>query len=215
MQIVHNKWNPDMRECMMQRYFYNEARPGTAIYFEPGPEDDEQKWEEALAKKPTKNSVPRLVKGFSSLGGRINTQVQAVAQLQARLHEMNNSLEAMIQKHELTLSVRAADAKRKHIQLSQKCLSLAIKVQVVRSRGFVLEGTEEELKKRLGSLEKGVFDPGFAGREEEIWARMVALRERTRWLQAESEKVGKQVANGGNAGIDEEVLRKTKKASRC
>ena len=44
---------------------------------------------------------------------------------------------------------------------------------------------------------------------------MVALRERTRWLQAESEKLGRQVANGEAAGINEDVLRKTKKVRDC
>lgn len=195
----------------MQTYFYNNVPAGTAPFWGPGPEDDEQKWEEALAKKPTGDSVPVLVKGFEQLGHRLQLQVQAIRQLQMRLHEMNNSLEAMMQTHELKLSVRAAEAKRKHIGLSQKCLNLAIKVQVARSRGFVLDGVEEDLKKRLAVLEKGVFDPGFAGREEEIWARMVALRERTRWLSEESEKVGRQVASGEMGGVGEEVLKKTKK----
>jgi len=126
---------------------------------------------------------------------------------------MNNSLDAMMQKHELDLSVRAAEAKKRHIGLSQKCLGLAIKVQVLRSRGFVLDAAEEELRKKLAVLEKGVFDPAFAGREEEIWARMVALRERTRYLQSESEKLGRQVASGEQGGISEDVLRKTKKVS--
>lgn len=213
MEIVLRKWQPENRDCMMQRYLYNEVAAGTAPFWGPGPEDDEHKWEEALSKKPTDNSVPVLIRGFSNLGQRLSTQVQAVQQLQQRLHEMNNSLNAMMQNHELTISVRAAEAKRKHIGLSQKCLSLAIKVQVLRSRGFVLDSAEEELKKKLAVLEKGVFDPGYSGREEEIWARMVALRERTRWLQSESEKLGRQVASGEQAGLSEEVLKKTKKVS--
>ena len=213
METILKKWSPESRDCLMQRYFYNAVRPGTAYLWNPGPEDDEQKWEEALSKRPSEDTVPLLVRGFSQLATRLTMQVQAVQQLQLRLHEMNNSLDAMMQKHELELSVRASEAKRRHIGLSQKCLSLAIKVQVLRSRGFVLDGAEEELRRRLTSLEKGVFDPGFAGREEEVWARMVALRERTRWLQAESEKLGRQVATGEAAGINEDILRKTKKVS--
>ena len=215
MEILLRKWSPESRECLMQQYFYNTVRPGEAPFWVPGNDDDEAKWEEALSKKPSENSVPLLIKGFAQLGQRLSTQVTAVQQLQNRLHEMNNSLEAMMQNNELTLSVRAAEAKRKHVGLSQKCLNLAIKVQVLRSRGFALDGAEEELKKKLTVLEKGVFDPGFAGREEEIWARMVALRERTRWLQDESEKLGRQVASGEKGGIDEEILRRTKKVCRA
>jgi len=211
MELILRKWSPESRECLMQQYFYNAVRPGTAYLWAPGPEDDEQKWEEALSKRPSEDTVPLLVRGFAQLGSRLQTQVQAVQQLQSRLHEMNNSLDAMMQKHELDLSVRAAEAKKRHIGLSQKCLGLAIKVQVLRSRGFVLDAAEEELRKKLAILEKGVFDPAFSGREEEIWARMVALRERTRYLQSESEKLGRQVASGEQGGISEDVLRKTKK----
>lgn len=194
----------------MQAYFYNSVPPGTAPFWQPGPEDDEQKWEEALSKKPSENTVPVLARGFQQLGLRLRMQVQAVQQLQTRLHEMNNSLEAMMQNHELSLSVRAAEAKRRHVGLSQKCLGLAIKVQVLRSRGFVMDGAEEELRRKLEGLERKVFDPGFAGREEEIWARMVALRERTGWLQKESEKLGRQI-DERSGGISEEVLAKVKK----
>ncbi|KAK8200708.1 Nucleoporin nup57 [Zalaria obscura] len=210
-QICFKKWNPQDPECLMQHYFYNYVGPERAPFFHPEPGDDERKWEESLAKKPSEGYIPVIAKGFQQLGARLNLQVQAVQQLQLRLHEMNNSLGAMMEKHELQLSVRAAEAKRRHVTLSQRCLSLAIRVQVMRSRGFVLEGVEEELKKKLAALEKGVFDPGFSGREEEIWARMVALRERSRWLQEETEKVGRQVNGGEKAGVDEEVLKKTKK----
>ena len=195
----------------MQHYFYNNVTPGTAIYHNPSTEDDEAKWEEALKNKPSENTVPVLARGFQQLGQRLSLQVQAVQQLQMRLHEMNNSLDAIMEKHELSLGVRAGEAKRKHIALSQKCLGLAIKVQVLRSRGFVLDGVEEELRKKLSNLEKGVFDPSFSGREEEIWARMVSLRERTRWLQSETEKLGQQTNAGEGGGINEEVMRKTKK----
>ncbi|TKX19555.1 putative nucleoporin NUP54 complex subunit [Elsinoe australis] len=210
MELLLRRWSPESPQCQMQAYFYNSVPPGTAPFWQPGPEDDEQKWEEALSKKPSENTVPVLARGFQQLGLRLRMQVQAVQQLQTRLHEMNNSLEAMMQNHELSLSVRAAEAKRRHVGLSQKCLGLAIKVQVLRSRGFVMDGAEEELRRKLEGLERKVFDPGFAGREEEIWARMVALRERTGWLQKESEKLGRQI-DERSGGISEEVLAKVKK----
>ncbi|PNS19988.1 hypothetical protein CAC42_7955 [Sphaceloma murrayae] len=210
MELLLRRWSPESPQCQMQSYFYNSVPAGTAPFWQPGPDDDEQKWEEALSKKPSENTVPVLARGFQQLGLRLRMQVQAVQQLQSRLHEMNNSLEAMIQNHELKLSVRAAEARRRHIGLSQKCLGLAIKVQVLRSRGFVMDGAEEELRKQLEGLERKVFDPAFAGREEEIWARMVELRDRTQTLQKQSEKLGRQVEEA-EGGISEEVLVKVKK----
>lgn len=209
MELIFRKWDPESPACTMHHYFYAALAPERAPFVTMPPDADERGWEEALRNKPYEGAVPVLAKGFQQLGSRLSMQVEAVKQLQMRLHEMNNSLGAMMEKHELVLSVRAAEAKRRHVGLSQRCLALAIKAQVLSSRGFVLDGMEEELKKKLAQLEKGVFDPAFAGREEEIWARMVALRERSRWLTAESEKLGKQVASDN--GLDEEVLKKTKK----
>ncbi|KAK6004196.1 hypothetical protein QM012_009046 [Aureobasidium pullulans] len=209
-EAISQKWNPETAECLMQHYFYVQVPPEQTPFISMPPNADEREWEKALRNKPTPGSVPVIAKGFEALGTRLKTQVEAVKQLQMRLHEMNNSLGAMMQKHELVLSVRAAEAKRKHIGLSQRCLALAVRAQVLANRGFVLDGAEEELKKKLTSLEKAVFDPAFSGREEEIWARMVAIRERTRWLQEESEKLGRQ-ATGENGGLDEQVIEKTKK----
>jgi nuclear pore complex protein Nup54 len=212
-ESISQKWNPETAECMMQHYFYVQVPPEQTPFISMPPNADEREWEKALRNKPTPGSVPVIAKGFEALGTRLKTQVEAVKQLQMRLHEMNNSLGAMMQKHELVLSVRAAEAKRKHIGLSQRCLALAVRAQVLANRGFVLDGAEEELKKKLATLEKAVFDPAFSGREEEIWARMVAIRERTRWLQEESEKLGRQIT-GENGGLDEQVIEKAKKV-RC
>lgn len=211
MELLLRRWSPESPACVMQSYFYNSVPPGTAPFWSPGPEEDEAKWEEALAKKPDENSVPVFARGFQQLGIRLTMQVQAIQQLQQRLHEMNNSLDAMMQNHELQLSVRANEARRKHISLSQKCLTLAIKVQMLRSRGFVMDAAEEELRRKLEGLERSVFDPSFSGREEEIWARMVALRERTTWLTRESEKLGRHVQGGSDSGLSDDVLLKVKK----
>ena len=207
METILKKWAPESNECAFQHYFYNSVTPETVPYYAPGPGEDEKKWEEALSKKPSEGSIPVLGKGFAAIGERLKIQVQAVTMLQVRLHEINNSLTAMMQQHDLVISVRAADARRKHTALSQRCLSLAAKVQVLRNRGYAMDSMEEELKKKLMQLEKGVFDPALSGRQEEIWARMVGMRERTRLLQEESEKI----ANGEDEGLDDEAVKRTKK----
>ena len=199
------------QECKLQAYFYNNVGADRAPYFGPEPGEDEAKWEDALSKKPNEDAVPVLVKGFAQLGLRIRTQVMAVQRLQQRLHEINNSLTAQQQQHELDISVRAADAKRKHAALTQRTLRLATKVQVLKNRGYVMDSTEEDVKKRLSDLEKSAFDPSLNGRQEEIWARMVGIRERTRMLQAETEKAGQDAARQQEEGIDGEILKRTKK----
>jgi nuclear pore complex protein Nup54 len=141
------------------------------------------------------------------MGERIKVQQTNIATLNRILHDINNCLDKLLNKHDVTLSVRALDAKRRHIVLKQRCVALATKVQVLRNRGYALDGDEEDLKAKLLTLEKGVSDPGLSARAEEIWARMVGVRERARILKDEMAR-----RTGGEAdGLDEETVRRTNK----
>ncbi|KAF2180173.1 hypothetical protein K469DRAFT_592969 [Zopfia rhizophila CBS 207.26] len=201
MEILHNKWDPKHPDCAFQHYFYNSVKPDEAPFYGPQPYEDEKKWEEALLKKPSPGSIPVLARGFEEIAARIQYQSMAVNALQARLHEINNSLALMKDMHELTVASRISEAKRRHIVFTQRTLALATKVQILRNRGYAMDQTEEELKKKLVGLEKKSFDPVLGGRQEEIWARMSGVRERTRLLQAETERLGKTVENQQNGEV--------------
>jgi nuclear pore complex protein Nup54 len=227
------KWNPDNAPdqpitTILKTYLYNAVPKEYAPFFYPDTSrgEDEKSWEEALSQKPEPPKVdgqeapniayvPVLVKGFKALAGRVETQANTIKEMRKRLHEMNNSLTAVMDAHQQRITVRIATAKRQHQVLSQRCLRLAVKVQVLRNRGYALDASEENLRKTLMGLEKQVFDPAFVGREDEIWARMVALRERMRWLEEEGKRVAAQAddaqkANGGT-GLSEDVLVRARK----
>ena len=231
---VIKKWNPDIREdpnsqtnprrtTLLQTYLYNAVPKEYAPFFYPDASrgEDEKSWEEALSQKPElpevagQSYVPILVVGFKALGDRVETQAKIVQEMRSRLHEMNNSLSAVMDAHQQRITVKIAAAKRQHHLLSQRCLRLAVKVQVLRNRGYALDAQEEGLRKTLLSLERQVTDPTFIGREDEIWARMVSLRERARWLEEEGKRVANQVQGQQNevksAGVPEEILAKTRK----
>ncbi|KAH0565625.1 hypothetical protein GP486_000983 [Trichoglossum hirsutum] len=208
---IYEKWNPASPNCAFQYYFYNYVGPEKAPFFRPTAREDEKKWEEALSRKPEAGYVPVIAIGFQELFARIGTQMQTLNAYNTRLHEINGCLEAMLQKHDLVITIRAMDAKRRHTALSQRCLALATKVQVLRNRGYAMGGDEEDLKKKLIELEKGVFDPALGGRAEEIWARMVGIRERTKILQEEMARMGRKTAEGN--GLSEEVLKQAEKVS--
>ncbi|KAF2213256.1 hypothetical protein CERZMDRAFT_39991 [Cercospora zeae-maydis SCOH1-5] len=244
---VVKKWNPDIREdpnsqtnprrtTVLQTYLYNAVPKEYAPFFYPdfNRGEDEKSWEEALSQKPelpkiddkevtVQSYVPILVVGFKALGDRVETQAKIVQEMRSRLHEMNNSLSAVMDAHQQRITVKIAAAKRQHQVLSQRCLRLAVKVQVLRNRGYALDAQEEGLRKTLISLERQVADPSFIGREDEIWARMVALRERARWLEEEGKRVASQVdaqnastgqqngATAANQGIPADVLAKARK----
>jgi nuclear pore complex protein Nup54 len=73
-----------------------------------------------------------------------------------------------------------------------------------------MDNAEEELSTKLKALEREVFDPSLNGREQEIWARMLGIRERGKRLKVEMEKAG-PAARNEDAVLDEETVQIAKK----
>lgn len=214
MSTLLKKWSPDNGECSFQHYFYNNVGADRVPYFAPVNGEDESKWEDALAKKPGPDAVPVLCKGFRELGERLQIQVLAVQGLQSRLHEINNSLSAQQREHELDVSVRVIDSRRRHLALSQRCMRLAAKVQVLRNRGYAMDGAEEGVASKLRKLEQSALDPALSGRIDEIWARMVGLHQRAQILQSETDRMGAEAGTIKDDAQSADIWRKTKKVSR-
>ena len=211
LQILAEKWSSSSPNCAFQHYFYSHVGENRAPYYRPSPGEDESKWEEALAKKPGPGYIPVLGVGYEAMGTRLSKQVEYLAACNVRLHQINDALTNLLHKHDLVISVHTMEARRKHQALSQRCLALATKVQVLRNRGYAMSGDEEDLKKKLLVLEKRVFDPALSGRSEEIWARMVGIRERARTLQEEMEKSASGLVNGQPEVLDEEIMKRAAK----
>lgn len=212
--IVKDKWDAPSRDSPFRAYLYNNVGEEAAPFYQPGAEDDEAKWEEALRKRPGPGYVPVLVKGFWELGKRAQRQKDFLTMMQTRLHEINNCLTDLLSRHDLKISVKIADCRRKHLVLSKRCLALAAKTQILRNRGYAMDDAEEELKKKLTQLERAVFDPSLNGRGEEIWARMLAIHEHSKRLQAEMDRAGTNVVSNGVDEIDEQTLKTAKKVRR-
>ena len=211
MMIVRDRWEATNRESPFRSYVYNKVKKDEATLFNPTPEDDETKWENALRNRPDEDHVPILVKGFWDLGMRAQGQKIYFLKLQQALHEINDCLTGLLSRHDLEISVKIANCRRKHQVLSQRCLALASKTQVLRNRGYAMDDDEEELKKKLLQLERSVFDPSLNGRGEEIWARMLAIRERSKRLQLEVERSGRDAAEEGDDGLDETAVKTAKR----
>lgn len=194
MSVLMAKWDPADQRTVLQKYLYNAVNPAYAPYYHPAPGESEAEWETALSNKPKGDAetayVPVQVRGFEALGKRLEFQAQVLARLQQNLHEMNNSLTAILAKHQQDISVRIEASKREHAAIAQRTLRLAIKCQILRNRGYALDSTEETLRRNILDLNQRIQEPSFSSREEEIWARMVALRERARWLEDEGKRVG-------------------------
>ena len=206
------KWSPRSLTSPFREYLYQKVDEESAPFYQPGEDEDPDKWEEAIMKRPGPGYVPSLAKGFWELGKRAQRQREYIEKCNVRLHEINNSLDAQLKLHNQEVASRLSECRRKHVVASQRILSLAAKIQILRSRGYSMDNAEEQLRLKLEQLERQVFDPMVNGREQEIWARMIGIRERSRQLQLDMERSA-PAANGEGDGLDEATIKAAKKAS--
>lgn len=206
MKLVTEKWDPANPNCVFKDYFYNKVDQSHIPFYKPSAHEDPREWEEALQNKPAPGFMPVLCSGYESLADRLKTQKRAISEFNTRLHQVNGSLDAILQRHELETEVRALAARRRATALSERSLALAAKVQVLRNRGYALSGDEDDLNGRLQTLEREVQDPAVGAREEELWSRLIVLRGYADQLTKEKEK-----PTGDVDGLDEETEGKAKR----
>lgn len=209
MKTVSEKWDPASPNCGFKYYFYNKVEDVHVPFYQPGPNDNPKEWEEALQNKPAAGLMPVLASGFAAVAERLKAQRIAIGSFNARLHEINSCLDAILSKHDLQWSVRASNARRRHEAQRKRSLALARKVQVLRNRGYAMSGDEDELRIKLEAMEKSILDPAVNARLEELWSRLILLRDQSQHLQAEIAKRGL----GETEGLPEEVEAKAKKVS--
>ncbi|KAH7316659.1 putative nuclear pore protein NUP57 [Stachybotrys elegans] len=207
MKLVTEKWDPANPSCVFKHYFYNKVDETHIPFYKPQPYEDPREWEEALQNKPAPGFMPVLCSGYAGVADRLKTQKRAISEFNTRLHQINSSLDAILQRHELETEVRALAARRRQVAISQRCLALAARVQVLRNRGYALSGDEDDLKGKLESLEREVQDPAVGAREEELWSRLIVLRGYADQLNREMDKP----ANPDGETLDEETEAKAKR----
>lgn len=209
MQLIAEKWHPGHPSCAFKTYFYNKVDESLIPFYQPTQQDDPKEWEEALQNKPAPGFMPALCTGFAGMAERLKVQRRAVGEFNARLHEVNGSLDAILSRHDLEMSVRAVNARRRHAVLRGRALALAAKVQVLRNRGYALGPDEDDLRTRLQEMERRMQDPALSARMEELWSRLIVLRGYADSLKVEINKRGL----GEVDGLGEEIEAKAKKVS--
>lgn len=207
MKLVTEKWDPANPNCVFKHYFYNKVEESHVPFYKPQPFEDPREWEEALQNKPAPGFMPVLCSGYNGVADRLKTQKRAVSDFNTRLHQINGSLDAILQRHELETEVRAIAARRRQTTISERCLALAARVQVLRNRGYALSGDEDDLNSRLQTLEREVQDPAVNAREEELWSRLIVLRGYSDQLAKEMDKP----AGGEGETLDPETEVKAKR----
>lgn len=212
MMLVKEKWDPNSLASPLRTYLYQVVDEQNAPFYQPGPGEDEHKWEKAVSKRPGPAYVPALARGFWDLGKRAQRQREFIEKINIRLHDITQSLEAQLEIHSQKVASRLVECRRKHVVASQRILALAAKIQILRNRGYVMDNAEEDLRMKLSKLERDVFDPSLHGREQEIWARMLSIRERGKRLHKEIDNTT-STANNVESALDEETVQAAKKVS--
>ncbi|KAH7126273.1 nucleoporin complex subunit 54-domain-containing protein [Dactylonectria estremocensis] len=207
MKFVTEKWDPANANCVFKHYFYNKVDESHVPFYKPQAHEDPREWEEALQNKPAPGFMPVLCSGYVGVADRLKTQKRAVSDFNTRLHQVNGSLDAILQRHELQTEVRAVAARRRQTTISERCLALAARVQVLRNRGYALSGDEDDLNSRLQNLEREVQDPAVGAREEELWSRLIILRSYADQLNREMDKP----SGGDGESLDPETEGKAKR----
>ncbi|KAK4102333.1 hypothetical protein N658DRAFT_495686 [Parathielavia hyrcaniae] len=206
-KLITEKWDPTNPNCGFKTYLYNKVDEHTVPLYGPGPNEDPKEWEEALQRKPAANYIPVLCAGFPSIIARVALQRRAIVEFNNKLHAINATLDAILSRHDLEHTVRALNARRRHAELSRRCLVLASRVQVLRNRGYALSGDEDELKQKLARIDKQIQDPALSARMEELWSRLIILRGYADNLKDEINKP--RFAEGD--GLGDEIEAKAKK----
>ncbi|KAF8426613.1 nucleoporin complex subunit 54-domain-containing protein [Tirmania nivea] len=199
---VMQKWDRNSPDCEFRVYFYNNIGADNASRHVKSQNEDEKAYDKAWTERPSSGAVPVLAIGFGDLEIRVKSQQNQVYAFRTTLHAIQEKLSTLSQKHDLATSIKLDDCRRRHISLARRALALAAQVQVLKNRGYALQPEEEQLKKKLDALGKSVFDPSIVGRVNEIWARMMVVRERARMMEGELEMKG-----GGE--WDEKLLKTT------
>lgn len=187
---VMQKWDRNSPDCEFRFYFYNNVGADNASRHVKPQNEDEKAYDKAWTERPNSGAVPVLAIGFGDLEIRVKSQQNQVYAFRTTLHAIQAKLTTLSQKHDLATSIKLDDCRRRHLSLARRALALAAQVQVLKNRGYALQPEEEQLKKKLDALSKSVFNPSIVGRVNEIWARMMVVRERARMMEGELETKG-------------------------
>ncbi|QRV99106.1 nucleoporin nup44 [Ceratobasidium sp. AG-Ba] len=182
---IAQAWNPGSPSCRFQYYFYNLV-DNPQSYGRPANATNEALWKRAVSENPNPDRlVPALALGFDDLKKRVTSQksqsnahIAALAALRTRLADLN-------QKHAESHTTRLARAAQQHTELARRVRMLAQRLHMLipSVRRSALSPEEDELRRKLGSLEEGAGMARMSARMNELWAAVggvQAMRERAR-----------------------------------
>ncbi|KAF9158203.1 hypothetical protein DFQ26_007880 [Actinomortierella ambigua] len=183
---IKNAWDPTHPNCEFKFYFYNFVHPDEAKLYTASPNEDRYEWHQAMMASPDPNCmVPVLAVGFGDLKKRMESQDEMTLMQKQKLQEIERRMDELTKHHLIQTASRVREFKRRHIQLSQRVLTLMKRVQIMKNRGVPIKEEEEQLRVRLENALEQLKNPAyFRGKITELWAQVQILKDSKRLHQA-------------------------------
>ncbi|KAI9324000.1 nucleoporin complex subunit 54-domain-containing protein [Obelidium mucronatum] len=175
-------WDPASPMCQFRHYFYNMVHPNEVALYKCPPNHDPTLYQQAVQDNPDPSCmVPVLAIGFEDLKKRINHQEQMSNIHKGKLDELAEWLNTIERKHYLETVVKLEEYKRRHVELSQRVLSMMRTVEVLRNKGYPIRSEEEALRARLEAMSTQLKKPAhFRGRVQELEAALRMVKDARR-----------------------------------
>ncbi|KAM3580781.1 hypothetical protein VKS41_006840 [Umbelopsis sp. WA50703] len=91
---------------------------------------------------------------------------------------MTAKLEQLQRKHTLETLTRLAEHKRRHIDLTRRTIQFMKNSQLLRSKGFPVQGDEEKLRMQLENLDNLLKQPSeFTDKLNPLWSQIQQIRD--------------------------------------
>ncbi|KAK3822933.1 MAG: nucleoporin complex subunit 54-domain-containing protein [Benniella sp.] len=182
LMYIKNAWDPTHPNCQFKHYFYNFVHPDDVNKYGPPLNVDPYEWHQALLECPDRECmVPALAVGFEDLKKRMESQNEMTEIQRVKLDEIEGKMNEIMQFHLLQTAAKVREFKRRHIQLSQRVLTLMKRVQILRNRGVPIRADEEALRVRLENALEQLRNPAhFRGKITELWAQIQILKDSKR-----------------------------------
>lgn len=74
---------------------------------------------------------------------------------------MQNFIGSLQRKHELDISLKIEQYKRRHLELCHKVLIVMKKVETLRNRGYSISSTEEQYRNKVENLLRELSQPNL------------------------------------------------------
>ncbi|KAG0222418.1 hypothetical protein BGW41_006009 [Actinomortierella wolfii] len=183
---IKNAWDPTHPNCEFKYFFYNFVHPDEAKLYGPPPGVDPFEWNQALKASPDPNCmIPVQAVGFEDLKKRMESQDEMSLMQKEKLQEIERRMDELMKHHLIQTASRVREFKRRHIQLSQRVLTLMKRVQIMKNRGVPIKEEEEQLRVRLENALEQLKNPAyFRGKITELWAQVQILKDSKRLHQS-------------------------------